>query len=586
VTAAGGGVGLASLALIGCSDDGGGSGSGTSGGSGTNPAFALADQKDTTSKAVKGGTFGFFRTADPPNMDTTGNANSTTQGFCSYMYSRLLKWKAGIEKAPTGEIAGDLAQSWELSPDGMTVTLKMRPNAGTDPRPPLNGRMMTSADVMASFDRFVATSAYASNFFNDKSPSSPIISREAPDPSTVVLKLAFPYAPIWDVLADFGGFWVMPKEAGVSFDPRNQAFGSGPWMLTNFVPSSTAEFQRNPNWYEKDRPFLDGINAPLLPDFATQLAQFNAGRIWSGVFIDSPRDIPQTKLDHPELQLFQGEFPGSSQTIYFGYDGEFKDERVRQAASRFIDREAYAETFSGRDVLEDQGIPVALGYNTNIGVGWGEQWVDPFSKDIGDGGKNYVYDVSEGKKLLSAAGYPDGFSGEFHSITGTRYGVDWSDQMTVLLNMWAEGGIKYQHLQEDYATVYLTTYQYSKGHFKGASAMPGGVRADAGQMLQIFYHKDGSAARVAPGVYPQLDDLIERQLKELDENKRLNLTHDIQKELAKNMGALPVGFQVRPYDLAWPWLQNRAAYRQWFPGGGATSTEVFPYLWYDASKSK
>jgi ABC-type transport system substrate-binding protein len=156
--------------------------------------------------------------------------------------------------------------------------------------------------------------------------------------------------------------------------------------------------------------------------------------------------------------------------------------------------------------------------------------------------------------------------------------------MEVLLAMIAEGGIRFKLLLEDYATVYIAVYQYSKGLFDGASAMPGGVRADAGQMLQIFYHSNGSAGRIPPNANPAMDALIEKQLREPDREKRIAMTHEIQKTLAKGMDALPVGFQTRPYNLVWPWLQNRGTYRSWVSGGGAASTELFPYLWYDASK--
>src|SRR5690606_5044846 len=115
---------------------------------------------------------------------------------------------------------------------------------------------------------------------------------------------------------------------------------------------------------------------------------------------------------------------------------------------------------------------------------------------------------------------PNGFDGEFHTVSGARYGTQWHDQMQVIVQMWAEGGIRLSYHSEDYASVYVPTYHYSRGVGNFASAMPGGVRSDAGQMIQIFYHKDGSAARVPDGAFPEMDALIERQLQELDHDAR------------------------------------------------------------------
>ena len=574
--AAAGAAALGAASLIACGDDD------KAGSQSSGNEIRESDRKDTSARAKPGGNWGFFLNADPANLDTIASAAASTQNFGAYSYSRLLKWKPGIEKPANGEIEGDLVESWEMSPDQLRLTLKLKPNAGTDPRPPLNGRMMASEDVKFSFNKFLALSSYASNLFNSKSPSAPITQIQYPDSRTAVIQMAFPTAAIYDALAEFGGFYVMPTEADGKFNPRSEAHGSGPWFLKSYSPSSVAEFARNPNWYVKGRPFLDGITRPVVSEYSTQLAQFNAGRIWSDVV--RADDVPTVKKSHPELLLYSGEFAGSAQTIYFGWNGPFKDERVRRAASMSIDRELYAETFSGNEKLEKEGLPTRLAYNTNIGAGWGPWWLDPFGKEMGDASKNYTRNVPEAKKLMAAAGFASGFDSDFHTISGATYGTDWQRQMEVLLAMIAESGIKFKLLLEDYATVYIPTYQYSKGLFDGASAMPGGVRADAGQMLQIFYHSDGSASRIPPKANPAMDSLIERQLREPDREKRLALTHEIQRTLAKGMDALPVGFQAAPYNLVWPWLQNRGAYRSWVSGGGAASTEVYPFLWFDETK--
>src|ERR1051325_2555926 len=159
----------------------GGFWSSSSGGSAKNrdKSGLLAEPVDSTSQAVAGGIWEDMRTSDPTTLDVIANNSSLSWGEMNLVYSQLAK--AGVRSNRPENFEGDAAQSWEIAPDGLTVTFKLRPNVKFDPRPPTSGRVMTSADVKWSWDRFGQISPYRSEVFNNLSPAAPVQSFTTPD---------------------------------------------------------------------------------------------------------------------------------------------------------------------------------------------------------------------------------------------------------------------------------------------------------------------------------------------------------------------------------------------------------------------
>src|SRR4029077_17014175 len=103
---------------------------------------------------------------------------------------------SGFMKGATGEIGGDLAESWEFSPDRLQVTFKLRPNPAFAPTAPVNSRLADAQDILYSWDRFSKVGAARSDYANAVNQNAPILSLTAPDSRTIVMKLAFPDATI------------------------------------------------------------------------------------------------------------------------------------------------------------------------------------------------------------------------------------------------------------------------------------------------------------------------------------------------------------------------------------------------------
>src|SRR5688572_7579974 len=306
----------------------------------------LANVTDTSSSATRGDILKGQAGADVTSFDPLTSQSFTTQVHAGFLYSRVLKVVPGVRGPSKRDVEGDLAESWEVSPDKLTLTFKLRKNAKWDAQAPTSGRAVAADDIVWSLNRFATVSPYRNDLSYKANPDAPIDSMTAPDANTLVVKLASPDASALTMLASSAHLFILPKEAESAFDPRNTVRGSSAWTVEKYQQSVGFTYARNPNWYRSDRPFADKIELPIVSEYSQQLAQFRAGNIHyfpiaaqqAGI---QQQDVLATKKDVPELNLVIGEFATSWFNSWFGYQNTvFKDQRVRQALSMSYDRDA------------------------------------------------------------------------------------------------------------------------------------------------------------------------------------------------------------------------------------------------------
>jgi len=575
------GVGAGALSFVGC----GGGDSGES-----KDASSLAVKPvDTTSKAVRGGMHQVAINADPAEFDVIrGGAPDVPHP--ARVYSRIIKYQAYKYPESVQPVAApDAASSWETSPDGLRVTYKIRPNLKFDPRPPTNGRALNAADAKYSFDRFAKISPQRSVLFNANNKDAAIDSIEAPDSSTLVLKLAFPYAPINMLVAAWRYVVVLPVESETGFDIRSEMRGSGAWRLKEYQRGSRYVYERNPDWYDAAKVNLDGMTFTVIPEVAAALAQFRTGNLWTYA---APQDqVIALKQEFPALNMQpQEEFSAGGAWIRFGYlpDSPFLDERVRKAASMSLDRDLFIATFGNVDKFNAAGLDVPTRWNSAIYAGE-SYWLDPKDeKAFGESAKWYKFDPSEAKKLVSAAGktapietkwsYPVGF-----------FAAPFEKKMEVLQAMWQDSGnFKVSaNAVNNYLANFQTPYTNGMDKWDGMASAATAARAE----LDVLLHEYTKGAQIRSGhldtngqVDTVLDDLVAKQRSESDTKKREALVQEIQRRVASKMYYMMEPGQALGFNLAWPWLQNFGLWRS--KSGGSVDQEGNIYYWYDESKKK
>ncbi len=129
---------------------------GASGATGAKSAL-LADIVDSTSKAVKGGTFLWPNAKEPGHFDGQSQGQVQLNHENGLVYEALVRNKPGIGKPSSwSEVEKGLADSWEVSPDKLTITFKIHPGIKWQNVAPVSGRAFDATDVAASWDRYVS----------------------------------------------------------------------------------------------------------------------------------------------------------------------------------------------------------------------------------------------------------------------------------------------------------------------------------------------------------------------------------------------------------------------------------------------
>jgi peptide/nickel transport system substrate-binding protein len=585
---AGGAAAAAFLAACGGDDDDGGtSGSGSTPSAGTTPGAAptqesglLATREDTTGQAVKGGTLISTNPADPPHFDPhllTLPAAAAT----SLLFNKLLKVKPGVLQTADGTIEPDFASDWELSGDSLTLTLKIRQDAGTPEGPPLNGRKLDAEDVVFSWNRWAATGSARQDLVNAVNPAAPILSLEATDSQTVVIKLREPTASILAAISPNlqGQFFIVPREADGGFDVGKDPHGGGAYFLEEYKPSAGLTYARNPNGYDQFT-YPDKIQTPIITENAQVVAQMIAGNILTHYRAFPPEDVLDIKRQEDRISLYDSPFADVGVTTFYGFKAgpleraPFRDERVRQAWSRAMDRDLYITTFANVDRFADEGLEAQMAWNSAMRpsdyAGW---YLDPQGSDFGENAAFYQFDLAESKALLSAAGYPDGLDIVSQEAAGTNYGLSYPVQVEAIHGMAQAAGFRIDRKQHVAPAPWNAEFRDSRGFFEGIAFRLTPVPPEPRDGLFAVYNKngslnygfdpDGAGVESLDGPFVGdsfVDDLTAKIRQEFDRAAAVDMAHELQRYLGKKQYFSRALGSATSFDVAWPAVRNFAVF--------------------------
>ena len=280
-------------------------------------------------------------------------------------------------------------------------------------------------------------------------------------------------------------------------------------------------------------------------------------------------DVPQQEVDalkksNPEVHLVETEF-NIVPFIYWRLDRPpFNDIRVRQAVSMAIDRDELIRGIGGGRGNYNNFIPWALT----------EWWLDPRGPDQGPTAKYFKTDIAEARRLLAAAGYPNGFNAELVSTSG--FGQVWVQSVEILQQFLKAVGINATILLQEYGVYLATTFQGKLP--EGDNVLVYALEtpfSEPHDFLFNMHHPSGT--RNHAGVNdPRLTQMIEKQMRTLDKPDRKKQIFEIQRYLAEQMYYPPSAAGMATFGLA-------PRVRDFYPisdyGRGA---EVLPKLWLDS----
>ena len=590
-----GGAGLAAAALIGCGngdDDAPAAppaparqaapaaspvtATATDAGSATPTATPAAPATPTPSPAVapegprRGGIFRIHQWFTPPSLDPHRTLDFSTKGAASYIYSKLFtQIPVVFDEVPNPEMAGDLVESWEFTPDRDRLTLTLVPNATfTDP---IN-RTVDSEDVRFSVERFRGLNGH------DPAPNASqldfIQGMETPDARTMTFNMA-PLARVLWRLADMFNMHIMPRETGSAFDPTQTMIGSGPFIWDELVQDVSFKVVRNPGWFSgPDVPYLDAVHE-LIVQPLTALTQFQAGSI-DLLITPTPDFVPALIRNYPEGRIVPRKALGF---VYLAFgeprDGSapWADARVRRAISLSLNRADMITALYNVDGLEEVGLEVAsrVAWHNILPAGFKGQSVDP-QTDAATG-RWIRYDVAEARKLLEAAGYGDGFELPYHYTAA--FGPAWIQETEIIPQLVSEIGITFKTNVVDYASEYVP--KTIRGEFDGI-ALQLQVFPGLEDFLTDLYASPGASGgnlnKVEDAAIGAAVDDINTTF---DIDERNEKVRNIQRDLLVDaMWFVPsVGFQ-----LDWVGLGPRAGIPDAWHGNGRGDYQSYGFPWW------
>ncbi|MGH2632216.1 MAG: ABC transporter substrate-binding protein, partial [Tepidiformaceae bacterium] len=398
-----------------------------------------------------------------------------------------------------------------------------------------------------------------------------------PDAQTVVFKLKSPNAAFLDVLSDANLLWIMPKEADGGFDQTTKMIGSGPWIFDSYTPSQSIKWNKNPEWYMSGFPLFDSCETDIIPAYANQLAQFQAGSL--DAFGPNADDLVGLKSQVSGVQLL-GVISQLMSFFYFDADPNSpwtKNNLVRQAVSMSLDRDGLTDLGYEIKKLQAAGLDVQGPWNNIIPAGMVKFWDDPQGANAGPGGKNFKYNVADAKAAMSAAGYADGFETKFQ-YPASVYGPVFNSIAEASIQFLQAIGIKVTTETQDYASKYIT--HTFAGDFSGiAFGYETPFPEGGGYPTRFFTDNPLNHGHIKD---PQLAQLAVQQQAELDPVKRKDLFTQIQQVHAQQMWYVPNQAGAGTGWTAFqPNIQNATTIRT-VPGSYPIGTETYPFFWRKA----
>ena len=468
--------------------------------------LGLASAAAQAQTPKRGGVLNFAVVAEPPTYDCHATTTFATLHPVRPHYSGLLK-VAGDVNAKL-ELKGDLAESFDVSKDGLTYTFKLHRNVKFH-----DGSPFTSADIKATYERIINPPAGVVSA--RKALHEDIVAIETPDPYTAVFKLKAPNASMLNNFAS--PFNCVYSAAKLKEDPKypeKEPMGTGAFSYVNYVRGSTWEAKRFDGYFESGKPYLDGYKAYFVKANAVvpgiQGGQFDAefrGR--------TPKERDQlVDAMKDKVSVLEGPWTTSLLLTFNVKKKPFDDIRVRQALNMAVDRWAGSIPLSKISMLKFPGGLTRTG----------SEWALPEDElvKIPGYGKDGAKAREEAKKLLAAAGVPN----LKVKLVNRNVAEPYTPGGIFVVSEWKKIGVETEHLQLENKAYFDAQ---ATDEFDATLEFISDFVDDPSQQFVKFYSASKSPVNVSGAEDPELDALFAKQATTIDPVERRQITHAFEK---------------------------------------------------------
>ena len=402
------------------------------------------------------------------------------------VYDQLTRVAPGSQDVEPG-----LAESWESSEDGLTWTFNLREAALPD------GTPLTASDVVFSLERTFESPAWGFLFASFESVA-------AEDDRTVTIQLEQTWAPMLADLSLFGASIV--PQAPVEADPDaffNAPYSSGPFYVTEWAKGNRILLQKNPNYWDAPKPYLDELEFRIVPDDNTRVIMLEAAEL------DIATDVPYNQIE--TLRQMPGivvQVDPLSRVDYIALNHlrePFDDVNVRKAVNYAVNKDQIIQTVLFGNAEPAQSLlPKML---------WWNEEAEP-----------YPYDPEQAREFLSQSKVPDGFDTDLLISAGNSVQAQYA---TIVQQNLAEIGINVSIEQLDELTLYNDYFQ--KGEYNMLAQYHTTDIVDPDSIVNYAMNFDGGTGAIWTGYQnPEIAELTLAAQEETDPAKREEMYHQIQ----------------------------------------------------------
>ncbi|GII55976.1 glutathione ABC transporter substrate-binding protein [Planotetraspora thailandica] len=472
----------------------------------------LAACGSTSSQAAPGGTkkggdLVIVRDHDAVNMDKTTVFSNASIWTYNQIYEPL------VAMTDDGQgVKPWLAESYEMAPDNLSCTLKLRQGVKFH-----NGQPMTSADVKFSIDESSKTKG-GWEFIN-----SAIKEVTTPDDYTVVVTTKYPWAPL---LADLScpNNGIIPKDyAGKTKDEfYANPIGTGPFVWATWQKGSALTLKKNPSYWQAGKPHLDSVTWKVVADSNARAIQLQGGQAHIN---EAPpfsslaqlKGTPNVKVDL---------FP-STKTDYIMMNQTkkpFDDVHVRRAISYAVDREALVKS-----ILFGNGTPA-------------NSFMMPSTPYYDKNTPGLQYDMAKAKEELAQSSVPNGFTTTWLAMSGDAVDAAIAQVLQASLK---ELGITLNIQNVDPSAQHDLTgkLDYEIAHSYWTMDL-----ADPDELAQFALDPTTGGHSFDTGMNDaSLIDLVHKAQKEFDKTKRQALYTELQTKAAESAFLVFLFYTPFPY---------------------------------------
>jgi peptide/nickel transport system substrate-binding protein len=495
-----------------------------------------------------GGTLNVMLREDlAPGFAIHESATISTVFPSSPCFSNLVMFDAATPVESMESVVPELAEKWSWQDNYRNLVFFLRKNVKWH-----DGQPFTSKDVKFTFDmvRGAPDAQGKLRLSPRKDWYANVEHIETPDPYTVIFRLKRPQPSLLMMLAS--GYSPVYAAHVNPADYRNSCVGTGPFKLKEWRKGEFIDYVKNPDYFVKGRPYLDGLRYVMIVERGTRTAALQSGQLDVAMPGETTKTAAeQLKKAVPQLVVTPVATSVTDNIIMNGRKPPFDNVKVRQAVSYAVDRSALI-----RVVLQGGAVPAVAMMPRPYGV-WG--LVD---KDLaGLPGYGKPADMKErAKQLLAEAGFGPGKALKIEMVT--RAIAVYVDMASFVINELKQVGIEATLKQVETAQWHPMA---TRGDYQiGANLTGLGVDDPDANFYENFAC---SSPRNYGGYCSELvTKMIEQQSQELDPAKRLTQVVAIQKQLEQD-AARPTLDSRLDYFTVWPHVKNMVPHHNIFNFG-------------------